>query len=413
MFSTLFVTFALLLLTALGLAKVLRLPKNVWLLFLVQPLAMSVSPVIVFIGGILSSELASNPNLATLPLTLMILGISFTAVPASMLAKRAGRKKAFLVGLSLSLLGSLLAMCAAMFGLFSLFLAASATVGCSLAFAMQFRFAAIDSVENKDDVSKVVSILMFTGIFAAFIGPEIAVLGKDWLPSPHGYAGSFLLLAGLTLLAMLLFTGFENPPISHQESHGDTRALSELIKQPFFIIAILSAAIGYGLMSLLMTATPISMHTMQGHSLNDTKWVIQSHIAAMYLPSLFTGWLVNRIGLKRVLLLGILMLIGVTIIALQGQQVMHYWWTLVLLGIGWNFLFLTGTVLLTECYQPSEKHKLQAVNDFIIFAVQAISSLLAGWIIFTAGWHFLVYVTIPFIVIVTLAWFKFQRLPYH
>jgi CHASE2 domain-containing sensor protein len=107
------------------------------------------------------------------------------------------------------------------------------------------------------------------------------------------------------------------------------------------------------------------------------------------------------------------MLIGVTIIALQGQQVMHYWWTLVLLGIGWNFLFLTGTVLLTECYQPSEKHKLQAVNDFIIFAVQAISSLLAGWIIFTAGWHFLVYVTIPFIVIVTLAWFKFQRLPYH
>jgi MFS family permease len=408
--TTLIITFVCLIVAAGILRWYLALSRNVVILFLIQPLAMSVSPVIVFIGGILSSELSPDPKLATLPLTLMIIGIAVSAVPAAMLSKQWGRKRAFTVGLLLSFSGSITAMFAALWGLFSLFLIASAIVGCSLAFAMQYRFAAIDSVHEPNEVSKVVSALMFTGIFAAFIGPEIALIGKDWLPSPHGYAGSFLALAGLTFVALIIFSGFTNPAKQQETTQSTARPLAVLIKQPLFIIAILSAAIGYGLMSLLMTATPISMHTMQGHLLTDTKWVIQSHIAAMYLPSLVSGYLVQKFGIKQVMLLGILMFAGVTLVALQGQQVMHYWWALVLLGVGWNFLFLTGTVLLSQSYTASEKHKMQALNDLLIFSVQATASLLAGWIIFSAGWHTLVLYTMPFIAVVLLAWLKLTKI---
>jgi MFS family permease len=400
------------LLTAVVLAKVLKLPRNIWLLFLVQPLAMSASPVIVFIGGILSTKLAPDPSLATLPLTLMIIGIACSTIPAAMLAKKYGRKKAFNIGLTLSALGSIIAMFAAIHASFTLFLVACICIGSSIAFIMQFRFAAIDSVTNQDDVAKVVSVLMFAGIFAAFIGPEIAVMGKDWLVSPYGYAGSFLGLAIMVVVSLVIFQWFKEPEIHHDPIQGKERPLSTIVKQPFFIIAILAAAIGYGLMSLLMTATPLSMHNMQGMSLIDTKWVIQSHIAAMYLPSLFSGVLVKQLGLKNVLLLGILLFVGVAIIALNGQHLMHYWWTLVLLGVGWNLLFLTGTVLLAECYHAVERHKVQAINDFIIFSIQALASLLAGWILFKGGWHTLVYSTMPFILLIFIANIVFYRLKY-
>jgi MFS family permease len=412
MISTLLVTLSLMVITAGILAKVLKMPRNIWLLFLMQPLTMSATPVIVFIGGILSTKLAPDPRLATLPLTLMIIGLAITTLPAGFFAKKVGRKKAFMLGLTLSLTGSLFAMTAALISSFYLFLTACAFIGSSAAFVMQLRFAAIDSVKDDKDIAKVVSILMFAGIFAAFLGPEIAVLAKDWIVSPHGYAGSFLGLAIMVIIAMIIFLWFEEPQITENYTRGTERSILSIIKQPLFIIAILSASIGYGLMSLLMTATPISMHNMQGHSLNDTKWVIQSHIAAMYLPSLVTGFLVSRIGLKNVLLLGIILFVAVILIALTGQQVMHYWWTLVLLGISWNFLFLTGTVLLPECYRASERHKTQALNDFIIFSVQALASLLAGYILFKAGWQSLVYSTLPFIAIMFIANLWFYRLPY-
>ncbi len=412
MISTLVITLLLMVVTAIILAKVLNMPRNIWLLFLVQPLTMSATPVIVFIGGILSTKLAPDPSLATLPLTLMIIGLAVTTLPAGAFAKKVGRKKAFMLGLTISLSGSLLAMTAALISSFYLFLTACAFIGSSAAFVMQLRFAAIDSVNDDKDIAKVVSILMFAGIFAAFLGPEIAVFAKDWLASPHGYAGSFLGLAIMVLIAMVIFQWFEEPTIKEDPTRGAERPLTLIIKQPLVIIAILAATIGYGLMSLLMTATPISMHNMQGHSLNDTKWVIQSHIAAMYLPSLIAGTLVARIGLKNVLMIGILLFVGVILIALNGQQVMHYWWTLVLLGVSWNFLFLTGTVLLPECYRASERHKVQALNDFIIFSVQALASLLAGWVLFKAGWSTLVYSTIPFILIMFFANIWFYRLTY-
>ncbi|NQZ27133.1 MAG: MFS transporter [Colwellia sp.] len=393
------ITIALLLLTAFVLSRIFTLPRNIWLLFISQPLVMSASPIIVFIGGLLSSKMASDPSLATLPLTLMILGVAAGSIPAAMLAKNKGRKFAIYTGLSCSLIAAVIAIMAAKTAIFELFCFASLLIGVGGAFGQQLRFAAIESSLNSGDVPKILSILMLSGVFAAFLGPEIAVVGKDLLQSPYGYAGSFLLVAALTLCAMLIMMVFKNPTINTDEATGEARPLSEIVKQPIFLIAICTATIGFALMSYLMTATPISMHNMQGHSLQETKWVIQSHIAAMYLPSLFTPWLVKHLKLKGMMFIGTLIYAVVAFIALSGHDVMHYWWALILLGIGWNFLFLTGTSLLPQSYHASERHKVQATNDFILFGFQAAASLLAGWVLFNAGWHWVVITSIPFILV--------------
>ena len=410
MLINIIITLTLLLLSFYGLQRLFTLPKNVWLLFLVQPLVMAASPVIVFIGGILATSMGADPALVTLPVTVMILGVASTAIPAALLAKRKGRRFATFSGFTLGFIGTILAMFAALNGNFELLVFASLLFGACTAFIQQLRFAAIESISNTKDVPTVLSILMLSGIFSAFLGPEIAVTAKDWLSSPYGYAGSFLFLAGLFLVAMLLMLNFSNPEVKPSDSHGEIRSLSIIIKQPIFIIAILSAAIGFALMSYLMTATPLSMHHLHGHSLNDTKWVIQSHIAAMFIPSLFTALLVKRIGLKNLMLAGTIIYAVVAVIALSGEQVMHYWWALILLGIGWNFLFLTGTSLLPQSYRASERHKVQAINDFIIFGFQATASLMAGWILFKAGWHVVVLTSLPFIFILfAVSWFYFTK----
>ena len=410
MLSNIIITFALLLTTTFILSRLFNLPRNIWLLFVSQPLVMAASPVIVFIGGILSTHLVSDPSLATLPVTVMILGVASAAIPAALLAKKLGRKAATYIGFSLGLTATLLASYATQVASFKLFVLASLFFGMSTAFIQQLRFAAIESTTKEKDIPTVLSILMLSGIFSAFLGPEIAVVAKDWLSSPHGYTGSFLFLAILIIIAMLLMSLFKDPAIQVEKSEGETRAIGTIIKQPIFIISIASAAIGFALMSYLMTATPLSMHQMHGHSLNDTKWVIQTHIAAMFIPSLFTAWLVKKIGLKYLMLLGTLIYGLVAMIAFSGEQVVHYWWALMLLGVGWNFLFLTGTSLLPQSYQQSERHKVQALNDFIIFGFQAAASLLAGWVLFQAGWHGVVYSSLPFIIVLlAVSWFYFKQ----
>lgn len=392
----------LIVISAILLTQKLQLPRNIGLLFIAQPLVTCAAPIIVFIGGLLSSELTDNASLTTLPITLMILGVAAGSIPAAMIAKIKGRKFAVFTGFSGLLIASLLAILATKLALFELFAAASFLFGIGGSFTQQLRFAAIESTHNDEDVPKVLSILMLSGVFAAFLGPEIAVTAKDWFNSPHGYAGSFFLLGLFICLAAMIMIFFKEPNIKKTSNNGAARPLSVIAKQPLFIIAICTATIGYALMSYLMTATPLSMHHMQGHSLVETKWVIQSHIAAMYLPSLLTPWLVKKIALKGLLFLGSIIYMVVAVIAFSGQEVMHYWWALILLGIGWNFLFLTGTSLLPQSYQPCERHKVQAANDFILFGFQAFASLMAGWVLFTSGWNYVVLTSLPFIVVLII-----------
>jgi len=410
--SIILLVLALIVISAVLLTKKFSLPRNITLLFMAQPLVMCSAPIIVFIGGLLSSELTTNASLATLPISLMILGVAAGSIPAAMIARSKGRKFAVFTGFSSLLIAALLAILATKLALFALFSVASFLFGIGGAFTQQLRFVAIESTNNEEDIPKILSILMLSGVFAAFLGPEIAVTAKEWLSSPHGYAGSFLLLALFIGLAALIMMFFKEPEIKEISTIGEARPLSIIAKQPLFIIAISTATIGYALMSYLMTATPLSMHHMQGHSLIETKWVIQSHIAAMYIPSLFTPWLVKKIALKGLLILGSVMYIAVALIAFSGQEVMHYWWTLILLGIGWNFLFLTGTSLLPQSYKACERHKVQATNDFVLFGFQAFASLMAGWILFAGGWNYVVLTSLPFIVvliIINIAYFRYKN----
>lgn len=396
---TLIVSVIILILMASCGRFVIRLPKNVWLLFLAQPLAMSSSSMIVFAGGLLASKIAPTQDLATLPLTLMILGTAAAVIPASMAMNRFGRRIGTIIGLLLAVLGALLAMVAAIYSLFSLLIVGAVFLGTSLAFVAQMRFAAIESVDDVKDAPKAISVLMVGGIFAAILGPEIAVTAKFWLAAPFGFAGSFLGLAILLIIAIVIIAMLD--PIGVAESHHESssRPLWQIVKQPIFIISVFAGAIGYSVMSYVMTATPLSMHEVEGHGLHDTKWVIQSHIVAMYLPSLFSAFLIRYLGIAKLMILGCLMYTGVILVALTGKHVMHYWWALVLLGVGWNFLFTSGTLLLPESYQANERFKVQAVNDFSIFFVQALGSLSAGLILFSRGWDTLISVSIPVILI--------------
>ncbi|TLU64622.1 MFS transporter [Thalassotalea litorea] len=381
---------------------VFKYPRNIWVLVVSQPLLLCISPTMTFISGLLATKIAPDPTLATLPLTMMIVGLALSTLLAARLSAKFGRKKATNVGYIIALIGALLAIFAAKNTNFYILIAASLCFGSSLAFSQQLRFAALESVSEVDG-PRVISVLMLSGIAAAMIGPEVALLSKDWLPSQGTYVGSFVALSGLILISMLIFQGFSNPAVAELKTiEKSGRPLSEITRQSVFIIAVCSAAIGYGVMSLLMTATPLSMHDVHGHSLADTKWVIQSHIAAMFLPSLFTGSLIKRFGAGKILIAGSLMMLLVLIIALGGHQVMHYWWALVLLGIGWNFMFITGTVLLPQSYQHNERFKVQAVNDFTVFTVQAMGSLLAGYLLFSSNWKTLVMIASPLVAVMFL-----------
>ncbi len=397
--TQLFIILSALLLISALIHRFAGLHQNISLLFLAQPLITAAAPMMVFIGGIISTHMAPSPELVTLPLTLMIAGTAVATIPAAYLANRLGRRRATMLGFSSGVVGGLLGMVAVQENLFYLLVTAAFILGFSGAFAQQLRFAAIESLDDSTDIPKAISLLMLTGIFAAMIGPEMAFVSKDWISSPHGYAGAFLGLAVLAAVAIVLIAGFKAPQLSQADQDLPTRPLSQIMRQPVFIVAIVAAALGFGLMSFVMTATPLSMHQLHDHSLEHTKWVIQSHVAAMYLPSLLTIWLGSRIQTKYFLLVGTLMFIGVVIIASQGHELLHYWWALILLGIGWNFMFYAGTTLLPLSYRSHERHKVQAINDFSIFTFQGLSSLMAGWVLFKYQWSGILYTCIPFLII--------------
>lgn len=391
--------FSTLILITITINRYSGLHKNISILFLAQPLITAAAPMMVFIGGIISKQMAPSPALVTLPLSLMIAGTAVATIPAAFFAKKLGRRKATMLGFTSSLVGGLLAVLAIKANLFYLFVAAAFVMGFSGSFAQQLRFAAIESLADKKDIPKAISLLMLTGIFAALIGPELAFVSKDWIDSPHGYAGTFLGIMLLATIAIVIVSRFKAPVWHEQTINQPTRSMGEIAAQPVFIVAIVAAALGFGLMSFVMTATPLSMHQLHNHSLEHTKWVIQSHVAAMYLPSLLTIWLGSRIKTKYFLLVGTLMFIGVVIIASQGHELLHYWWALILLGIGWNFLFYAGTTLLPLSYHHHERHKVQGINDFSIFTFQGMSSLMAGWVLFNYQWQGILYTCIPFLII--------------
>lgn len=383
---------------------ILRLPRNVWILTISQALILSVSSLVVFVGGLVGTQLAPVENLATLPVASTVIGTAVAIPPVTLLMNAIGRRRSFFIIIIFSVLVTLLASYAISVSNFYLFCISTFLFGFTYACVMQFRFASMESV-SEEQIPRAASMVLVGGIAAAFLGPEIALFGKDLLEVE--FAGSFILLAGLFIIAILVLTGFKNPisqDISKEESQ---RPLKEIFKQRIFWVAILSATIGYAVMSFIMTATPVSMHVMEGHSLEHTKWVIQSHIIAMFLPSLVTAWIIKKLGISKMMITGLIAYLICIAIAFTGKHLENYWISLILLGIGWNFLFIGATTLLPQCYKASERFKVQAVNDFVIFGTQAVASLSAGWFIFAIGWKILLLINLPFILfqlIVILRW---------
>jgi MFS family permease len=381
--------------------------RNLVLLSLGQSLGFAGAPLIIFAGGVTGTMLAPSPAWATMPIAAMVVGVALFAVPASLIMKKIGRRLGFMAGSLLAAIASLAAAHAIGIKSFSLFCGATLLVGANLAFVQQYRFAAAESVDAKH-LGKAISLVLLGGIVAGFLGPELAKRTKNLLDYGD-YTGSFVCLAILYLIVAGALFFLRETRQQDAAAVGRARPLRQIIAQPGYLVAVMGGMVSYGVMSFIMTATPISMHVIDGHSLEVTASVIQSHIIAMYLPALFTGAIIARLGPTRVMMIGLLATIACVTLALTGHQSWFYWSALVLLGIGWNFQFLGATVLLTANYQPAERFKAQAVNDLMIFGTQAIMSLSAGAVMHRANWEILNLLTLPFLVAVLLVMLVFRR----
>ena len=373
-----------------------------------QCFGQTAAPVLVLVGGLVGAQIAPSANLMTLPLAVMIIGTATTTAPASILMARVGRRLGFLFGSGLSVLASLLAAWGIYQQSFAVFCAAAFLIGSYIAFLQQFRFAVAESVAA-DEIPKSLSILMLAGIVAAILGPEVGRRFSfvDGLPD---FVGSFLGLAvmmALSFLVLLLF--FRDTKVKTDAVEGDERPLGTVLRQPTVILAVASAVVGYTIMSLIMTATPVSMHEVDQHSLDDTAWVVQSHILAMYIPSFFSGVLIARFGVMRIIQGGLVLMLVCVAIGWGKPELMHYFGSMVLLGVGWNVLFLGGTTLLTQSYRSSERFKVQAANDFMIFGWQAIGSLGAGVLLATLGWNGVLAFSLPWLVLLIPAMWIVKR----
>jgi MFS family permease len=381
--------------------------RNIPILSISQALSLSPIPAITLVSGIVGMQLAPSPALATLASSLSVIGLAVATIPSAMVMKRIGRRLTFIGAAALAGLATLLIAFALVQESYFLFCLASFLVGTTSASVAQYRFAAVESV-SPNNAGKAISLVMIGGIFAGYLGPEVVKRTSHWLGTTP-YAGSFIILAGFYLLVIILMLFFREVSPTTDEATGIDRPLRQIARQPVFLIATAASAIGYGVMTMIMVATPVNMHLAHGFSLEDTAWVIQSHVIAMFLPSLFTGFLLNRLGLLRLMSFGLICLFACVGIGYNSQAVMHYWWALVLLGVGWNFLFVGGTTLLTRSYWPAERFKAQGANDFTVFGVQALSSLSAGLLLAVSGWETLNLVALLFLIVMAIALFIFRR----
>lgn len=359
--------------------------RNIGILALALALSQSGPPIVVLLGGIAGVELAPSPSLATLPIALLVVGVAIFVIPASLIMRKVGRRRGFMMAVMLAAVGALLAAFALAIDSFLLFCVSTLLLGMNGAFVQQYRFAAVESVEQAY-AGRAVSFVLVGGIVAAFLGPEIAKRTQGMLDA-NIHSGAFVVLAGLYLLAFVLLFFLEDIQVTIASDSKKGRPLGEIARQKNFLIAIMAGAVSYGAMTFVMTATPLQMKGVSGFDLSATAWVIQSHIIAMYLPSLFSGVLIEKLGLFRVMLSGAIILLASTFVGLSSSALNQYWLALVLLGLGWNFLFVGATVLLTHTYAASERFKTQAANDFLVFGVQATASFSAGSVLFFSGWE--------------------------
>jgi len=378
---------------------------NILILALSQALTLSAIVLAMALAAILGSMLAPDKGLATLPVAAMVIGTAVASLPAAMLMRRHGRRPGFLLGALLGVGGSLLCALALRQGSFAAFVVGHFLLGSYQGFANYYRFAAVEAA-GPQRAGKAVSLVVAGGVVAAFLGPQLGQWGRDWIGG-HIFVGSYLAQGVLSLIALALLSRLRLPGMAAAHA-GAVRPLREILGQPVLRVAIFGAAIGYAVMIMVMTATPLAI---LGCGLPETSVtpVIQWHVVGMFAPSFFTGSLIQRYGAPRIMQAGFVLLLGHVALALSGFEFPHFLSALVLLGIGWNFAFIGGTTLLTQACRPAEQSKVQAVNEFVVFGLVALATLSAGWLYDRFGWIALNLAVAPLLVVALIAVVGIER----
>jgi MFS family permease len=383
-------------------AKARRDPtrKNVMLLAGCQALAMSGSSMLAAVAALAGYMIAEDKSLATLPVACQFLGTMLTTIPASLVMRRIGRRAGFTIGQMIGMCGAAIAGFAIYDLNFPLFVAGSFLIGMHNAFWQYYRFAAADTASEAFRARSISYVL------AAIVGPEVAKLSVD-IFEPVKFAGSYAAFVIIVLISVSVLQFIEIPRVSAGERRDSGRPLGAIAGQPKLIVAVLSSMLGYAVMAMVMTATPLAM-AVCGHGFNDTAFVIEWHMLGMFAPSFFMGNLVGRFGALNIILCGVVLMVGALLTGLSGISVVQFWGALVLLGLGWNCMFVGGTTLLTETYTVAERAKTQALHDFLVFTAVASGSFSSGAIQHQLGWDWIVLAMIPpmLVVLVAVFWLK-------
>ncbi len=376
--------------------------RNVGLLAACQAMLFTNNATLIAINGLAGLALAPNVALATLPVTCWVAGGALGTMPASLHMKRVGRQRGLTMGTLWGVVGALIAASAIWLQSFWLLCFATLVWGVYNAYGQYYRFAAAD-VSSPEFRPTAISLVLAGGLVGGLLGPALSRWTVD-LAGPR-FMGAYLALIAFAVVTMVLLRFIRIPTPTQTEKAAAGRPLAQIAAQPKFIVAVLSGAIGYGVMNFLMVSTPLAMRAC-GHPYGDAAFVVSWHVVGMFAPSFFTGGLIRRFGVLPVMLTGAALNLASIGIALSGLEVAHFWWAMVVLGMGWNFLYIGGTTLLTETYRPEERAKAQGANDQAIFIMMMISSFTSGMTVTTAGWERVNLLAAPMVgaVVLALVW---------
>jgi predicted MFS family arabinose efflux permease len=384
--------------------------RDIFLLACCQALLLANASGLVSLNGLVGYQLAGQKSLATLGVTTYVLGSAAASYPMALWMGRVGRRRGFMAGAAINIAGCALGVTALWLGSFALFCVATAVIGIYNAIGLQYRFAAAEVAAPRDK-ARAISLVLAGGVAGGVLGPEAAKWSRDLFAVP--FLGTFIALAVFALIALAVQSRVDVPLPAHEPNATGARPLARIAAQPVFIVAVVTAALSYGLMNLLMTATPIAMNVC-GHPFGAAATVIEWHVVAMFAPGFVTGSLIARFGVLRVIAAGLLLMAGAVAVALHGLSVMHFVVALALVGVGWNFMYTGGTTLLTESYRPVEKARVQGANDLVLFVTMGATSLASGALVTTAGWEVANWAALPVLLVIgiavaTLAWQRSTR----